>query len=94
MAPPAVERQPHRTSVALAAQICFLSLDPTHILPLMFLSLLLPILHGAVTLCLVGERRERSGADPCFGDGSDPSQVWLEMLGWSGSDLFFVWLED
>jgi hypothetical protein len=45
-------------------------------------------------VCLVGERRERSGADPRFGDGSDPSQIWLEMLGWSGSDPFFVWLED
>jgi hypothetical protein len=41
----------------------------------------------------VGEPRERSGADPRFGDGSDPSHVWLEMLGWSGSDLFFF-LED
>jgi hypothetical protein len=47
------------------------------------------------TVCLVGERRERSGADPCFGDGSDPSRVLLEMLGWSGSDPFFlVWLKE
>jgi hypothetical protein len=26
-----------------------------------------------VTVCLVGEPRERSGTDPCFGDGSNPS---------------------
>jgi hypothetical protein len=32
---------------------------------------------------------ERSGADPRFGYGSKPSQVWLEMLGWSGSNLLF-----
>jgi hypothetical protein len=28
-------------------------------------------------VCLVGEPRERSRADPRFGDGSNPSQVWL-----------------
>jgi hypothetical protein len=33
-------------------------------------------------VCLVGERVERSGADPCFGNGSNPSQVWLMFLGW------------
>jgi hypothetical protein len=42
-----------------------------------------------LTVCLVGEPRERSGADPRFGDGSDPSHVWLQMLGWTGSNLFF-----
>jgi hypothetical protein len=26
---------------------------------------------------------------PSFWDGSDPSHVWLQMLGWSGSNLFF-----
>jgi hypothetical protein len=43
----------------------------------------------SLTVCLVGERRERSGDAPRFGDGSNPSQVWLEMLGWSGSDPLF-----
>jgi hypothetical protein len=46
--------------------------------------------HRRLAMCLVGEPRERSGADPRFGDGSDPSHVWLQMLGWSGSDLFFL----
>jgi hypothetical protein len=41
-------------------------------------------------VCLVGELLERSGADPRFGDGSDSSHVWLQMLGWSGSNLFFL----
>jgi hypothetical protein len=42
------------------------------------------------TVCLVVERRERIGADPRFGDVSNPSQVWLKILCWSGSDpLFF-----
>jgi hypothetical protein len=44
--------------------------------------------HRNITVCLVGEPRERSGADPRFEDGSDPSHVWLQMLGLSGSDLF------
>jgi hypothetical protein len=44
---------------------------------------------SSLTVCLVGERVERSGADPRFGDGSNPSHVWFEMLGWSGSDPFF-----
>jgi hypothetical protein len=43
-----------------------------------------------LSVCLVGERRDRSAADPRFGDGSDPSQVWLEMLGWSDSHPFFL----
>jgi hypothetical protein len=34
------------------------------------------------TVCLVGEPREQSGADPHFGDGSNPSRVW------------FVWLKE
>jgi hypothetical protein len=37
-------------------------------------------------VCLVGER---SRADPRFRDGSNHSQVWLEMLGWIGSDPLF-----
>jgi hypothetical protein len=42
-----------------------------------------------LAVCLVVERWERSGANPHFGDGSNPFQVWLEMLGWSGSDPLF-----
>jgi hypothetical protein len=30
-------------------------------------------LAPSFTVCLVGEPRERSGADPYFGDGSNPS---------------------
>jgi hypothetical protein len=40
-------------------------------------------------MCLVGEPLERSGAVPHSGDGSNPSHVWLQRLGWSGSDPFF-----
>jgi hypothetical protein len=37
-------------------------------------------------VCLVGERREWSRANPRFRDDSNPSQVWLQILGRSGSD--------
>jgi hypothetical protein len=40
-------------------------------------------------VCLVGEPLERSGAVPRSGDGFNPSHVWLQRLGWSGSDPFF-----
>jgi hypothetical protein len=52
-----------------------------------------PCAKGALTVCLVGEPLERSGAVPRSGDGSNPSHGWLQRLGWSGSDPIFVWLE-
>jgi hypothetical protein len=42
-----------------------------------------------ILLCVWLESRgSGAGADPRFEDGSDPSHVWLQMLGLSGSDLF------
>jgi hypothetical protein len=41
---------------------------------------ILSVLH--ISVCLVAEPRERSGAVPRFGDDSNPSYVWFVFLGW------------
>jgi hypothetical protein len=47
-----------------------------------------PFRSRCVTVCLVGEPRERSGAVPCFGDDSNPSYVWFVFLGWG-----LIWMD-
>ena len=51
------------------------------------------VLTSSLTVCLVPGPSGLGWFHPLFWDGSNPSHVWLIVLGWVSSIPFFVWLE-